>query len=240
MRVLVMGGDHVVRDHMRMTFDARGIALRWADYDACWDAGPPDYDVVFLQPAAHQAAVRWSRIVKRRRGAIPLMVGLRAFDSVAACEILDAGADDVVPLSIPDRELVARLRALHRRWPQPPGAAKPRCRRWGTVTFDLEHGRLYVDGHDLNLRRAEFRLLEYLTDNAGRLITARELTERALGGRHVEGSNLIRVHLAHLRRKLGDLHEAIQTIHGVEYVLVAPPATLRAVADEGDRPVGGK
>lgn len=222
--VLLVGNDPAVRDRFRRACDQGGLTAQLGDRDCLWRSGAPDYDVILLQAATRGGAVRWSRVTKRLRRSIPLVVSVPALDGAAATDALNAGADDIIDASISDGELVARLRAVHRRGRAMPSSDGPKRRSCGALTLDSEGRTALVNGKDLRLRRAEYLILEYLLDRGGNLVTARELSETALGGRHVDGSNLIRVHLTYLRRKLGGLQGAIRTVRGAGYVLMVPSA----------------
>ena len=119
-------------------------------------------------------------------------------DKVAA---LDAGADDYVSKPFGMDELLARLRAAVRR-----AVAGGRGRRSSTTddfTVDLAAKRVVDrDGDAVRLTPTEWQLLEVLVRNAGKLVVQRQLLQEVWGPAYGDESNYLRVHMAHLRRKL--------------------------------------
>jgi DNA-binding response OmpR family regulator len=114
---------------------------------------------------------------------------------------LKLGADDYVLKNCDVLELLARIEALLRR--APAGAAKAGdLFKFSDVRVDLRNGEVTRAGQPVALARAEFRLLKYLLEHRGALLTREELLEKVWG---LDGSTLSRtvdVHMAGLRRKL--------------------------------------
>ena len=118
-------------------------------------------------------------------------------DKVAA---LDTGADDYVSKPFGMDELLARLRAAVRR--SLPAEEEPVVRT-DAFTIDLAAKRvLDGDGAAIQLTPTEWHLLEVLVRHAGKLVTQRQLLRDVWGPQYGNESNYLRVHLAHLRRKL--------------------------------------
>jgi Transcriptional regulatory protein, C terminal len=114
--------------------------------------------------------------------------------------ILDAGFDDVLASGVSAVELAARVRAIGRRCRTgPPPQPRPR----------------------VALRRAEANILAYLEANADRVVSQRELIERVLGGTHTTDGSLVRVHVASLRKRLGDARGLVRTARGRGYLVDA-------------------
>jgi two-component system OmpR family response regulator len=132
---------------------------------------------------------------------------------------LRAGGDDylVKPFSYP--ELVARLDALLRR--SPSDSRRETILRAGTLEVDLLERTMSLDSKELRLPDMEFRLLEFLVRNAGRVVGRRVIFEQVWGYYFDPGPNLIQVHIARLRKKLdtGSRSVAIATVKGEGYRL---------------------
>ena len=117
-------------------------------------------------------------------------------DKVAA---LDAGADDYVTKPFGMGELLARLRAALRR-----GAPGQQDAIVATADFtvDLTAKKVVMATGDVRLTPTEWYLVEVLVRNAGRLVTSRQLLRQVWGPQYGEETNYLRVHFAHIRRKL--------------------------------------
>ena len=115
-------------------------------------------------------------------------------------EALDAGADDYVTKPFGMDELLARLRAAHRR--RGTTEEMPRV-KLGDTLVDLAAKTITLpDGEAVRLTRTEWSLLELLVRNPGKLMTQHELLTRIWGPSYPKDNDYLRVYLARLRRKL--------------------------------------
>ena len=127
---------------------------------------------------------------------------------------LELGADDYVVKPFNIRELLLRIRAILRR--QVMVESNPVLTRHG-VSVDPAAHKVTVLGQDVELTATEFRLIEDLLRNAGRVRTREELLA-AVWGYQFEGyARTVDTHIRRLRNKLGDAAEIIETVRGVGY-----------------------
>jgi two-component system KDP operon response regulator KdpE len=120
-------------------------------------------------------------------------------------------------------ELLARLRACLRRALVQEGVVQP-FQRDG-LRVDLLTRRLWVEGEEMVLTPREYDLLAALVRNAGRVITHRQLLSMVWGPKHAEDTQYLRVHISHLRQKIGPVgSRLIRTEAGVGYRLLEPGA----------------
>jgi two-component system KDP operon response regulator KdpE len=117
-------------------------------------------------------------------------------DKVAA---LDAGADDYVTKPFGMDELLARLRAALRRNAPAPESALVET---DDFTVDLAAKKVRGAAGEVRLTPTEWGLVEVLVRNAGRLVSQRQLLQDVWGPQYGEETNYLRVHMAHIRRKL--------------------------------------
>jgi DNA-binding response OmpR family regulator len=170
-------------------------------------------------------------VLKRLRQTSPipvLMLTARA-EEVDRVIGLEVGADDYLTKPFSMRELVARVRALLRRQERLTEMLVA-DRSEGGITLQL--GPLEVDptahlarldGHPLDLTRTEFSLLHLLLRNRGRAFSRTYLHDAVWGEPAVEGDRSVDNAVLRLRKKLGRLGDAIETVWGVGYRLSAHP-----------------
>lgn len=133
---------------------------------------------------------------------------------------LSVGADDYVTKPFSARELVARVQAMLRR-PRARGAEADPTRRFGELTVDVAAREASLAGRLVDLTPTEFDLLAVLTERPRLAFSRRRLIETIWGGDAEAGDqHLVDVHVANLRRKLGDdpsRQRYIVTVRGVGY-----------------------
>ena len=135
---------------------------------------------------------------------------------VEKVDFLNHGGDDVLTYPFPVQELLARIQSLIRR----PKSYVDENLYLGDYVLDTKNGVVTKDEKDINLRKKEYSLFEYLARNKNRAISRCELLDHVWDYREYVGSNTIDVHIKRLRDKLEDKN-LINTIHGVGYKIKA-------------------
>jgi DNA-binding response OmpR family regulator len=174
------------------------------------------YDVVVLDrelPGVHGDVV--FRVL-HDEGSGPRILMLTASGSIEdRVEGLSLGADDYLPKPFAMAELVARVRALARRT----RPAQPAILKWNDIWLDPARHTAGRGQIDIRLTNREFAVLEELISSDGALESAEELMERVWDDKLDPFSNIVRVTILTLRRKLGD-PAVIETVPGAGYRLV--------------------
>ncbi|MDQ2817975.1 MAG: response regulator transcription factor [Candidatus Eremiobacteraeota bacterium] len=131
---------------------------------------------------------------------------------------LNSGADDYLPKPFAFPELLARIHALLRR---PVEALRPRRLQVGQLEMDVLRHQATLGDAPLKLTKTEYRLLGYLMENAGIVLTKDAILDRLWGAEHDGSSNLLEVYIKLLRRKIdgGANSSRIRTVRGVGYTL---------------------
>ncbi len=193
-----------------------GAALASAasrDVDALvLDLGLPDLDgtevLAALRGAGHQ---------------IPILV-LTARDAVESrVQALEAGADDYLVKPFAFAELLARLKALLRR----AGAPRWAPLSCGNLRLESDSSAVSIAGQSVLLSPRERSLLELLLRRQGETVTRPEIHREVFGYDFDPGTNVVDVHVAHLRRKLKTSSARLETMRGQGFRL-----QLGAASDE--------
>jgi two-component system, OmpR family, response regulator RegX3 len=148
----------------------------------------------------------------RTRSDVPIIMVTAKGEEVDRVIGLELGADDYIVKPFGLRELVARIRAVSRRSGQKPPAREQI--RAGQVEIDVPAHRVTVDGRELSLTGKEFDLLSLLAARAGTVVDRRTIMREVWDTTWLGSTKTIDVHVAALRRKLGD-PALIETVRGI-------------------------
>ncbi len=209
---LVKGLTREGFDVTRVATGADALAAEAADL-VLLDLGLPDID-------GYEVCRRL-----RAESEVPIIVITARGDEVDRVVGLELGADDYVVKPFGFRELVARIRAVTRRAASRQGDeevdADPVLHA-GRVEVDTRTRRATVDGDEINLTRKEFDLLALLASDPGATRTRDEILEEVWDAHWYGPTKTLDVHVASLRKKLGD-PALIETVRGVGFRLGIEP-----------------
>ncbi len=136
---------------------------------------------------------------------VPIIVMSAHEQDHTKARALDAGADDYLTKPVNVVELLAQVRAVLRRtrWNH------NECSRngcapltFGNLTVDFFQQQVTIDGRPIALTPTEYRILSYLVQNAGRIVTNNLLLEKVWGTEYVGEANLLKVYIFRLRHKI--------------------------------------
>lgn len=165
----------------------------------------------------------------RQGSAVPVLMLTARSEEMDRVVGLEVGADDYLTKPFSMRELVARVRALLRRLAhvqQILDGDRQGSRttlHYGGLRLDPEGYTATLDGRPLDLTRTEFELLHFLLRHPGRAFSRAYLLDAVWGQHYVAGDRSVDNAVLRLRRKLGDLGEAVETVWGVGYRLAPLP-----------------
>ena len=156
------------------------------------------------------------------------MIFLSAYgkDEVVA-RVLEQGATDYIVKPFSPTELVARVRAALRRSQEPRDGAPAGPFLLGDLAIDYERRRVTLSGDPVDLTAIEFDLLAALSTEAGRVVPHDRLLRRVWSPGKPGNLRVLRTHLMHLRRKLGEDGE------NPRYILVEPRVGYRMPEGDG-------
>ncbi len=216
MRVLLVEDDADIAADVAQALAAAGFLVeRAADGEAAWFLGDTeDFDVVVLDlglPKLDGLSVlrKW----RAARRAFPVLILSARGAWTEKVDGIEAGADDYLGKPFELGELTARVRALVRR---ASGHAAP-VLSVGRLSLDTRRMSVSVDGVQQKVSPLEYRLLDYLAHQRGRVVSAGELAEHLHGIEGGADANAIEALVARVRRKLGP--DIIETRRGFGYAL---------------------
>jgi DNA-binding response OmpR family regulator len=139
-------------------------------------------------------------------------------------EGLDIGADDYVTKPFAAGELAARIRAVLRR-SEDQVMPQETTFLYKDLVIDFTSRRVTVHDQELKLTSTEYKMLSYIAQNAGRLVTPDQLLAHVWGEEYVGAAHLLQVNIARLRKKMGEdakNPEYILTRSGIGYIMTKP------------------
>ena len=222
MRLLLIEDDREAAAYLAKAFRESGHSLDHAadgvsGYDLAHEGG---YDVLVVD-----------RMLPKMDG-LSLIAALRAQNNSTPALILSAlgqvddrvkglraGGDDYLSKPYAFSELLARVEALARR--RPKGAPEETVYRVGDLTLDRLSHKVSRAGEEIVLQPREYRLLEYLMQNAGKVVTRTMLLEHVWDYHFDPQTNVIDVHVSRLRAKIDRDFDAalIHTVRGAGYMI---------------------
>jgi two-component system response regulator VanR len=215
MRVLLAEDEQRVAEAVARGLRRHGVAVDVAHdgETALRKARVHPYDVVVLDrdlPRMHGDDVCAALNAEQPETKVLMLTAARELDDVVRG--LALGADDYLPKPFRFAELVARLQALARR----SGPARAAVLRRGDVELDPARRVATRDGRDLGLGPKEFGVLEVLLGADGAVVSAEELLERVWDENVDPFTNVVRMVVMTLRRKLGE-PPLVHTVPGAGY-----------------------
>ncbi len=217
MRILIVEDNVALADELTADLKRAGYAVDWlADgRDALIQGAVEPYDLILLDVGLPGKSgleiLREWRATQMHR---PVLI-LTARDHWAErIEGLKAGADDYLTKPFHPEELQLRIQALLRR---AHGQVNQPQIHAGGLQLDEARQCVVNDSEHIELTAAEFSLLRYLMLHEGKIISKTQLNDHLYNGETERDSNVIEVHINHLRRKLGK--DLIETKRGQGYRL---------------------
>ncbi len=214
-KVLVVDDDPAIREILRAYLSREGYELLEADDGEAALELAPQADLVVLDlmlPKLDGWAV--AERLRELRPELPVLMLTARGEEEERVRGLELGADDYVTKPFSPRELVARVKALLRR------VGLKEELRYGDLVIRPHTREVFLHGEPLHLSRLEFDLLLLLARHPGMVFSRDRLLERVWGEDFFGVDRVVDVHVAALRKKLGDDPEHphyIETVRGVGY-----------------------
>jgi len=224
MRILVVEDEKKTASFIRKALQAEGFAVdvcgNGDDALAAAAATPFDALVLDIMLPGRDGLSVLSQLRERKNATPVLLLSARGEvnERVAG---LNAGADDYLPKPFIIAELVARVRALVRRG----GDNKSTVLRLADLALDTISHEVKRGNAKIELTVREYRLLEFLLRNTGRICGRMSIIEKVWDYDFDPGTNLVDVYVKRLREKIDDGFEPklLHTVRGIGYVLKETP-----------------
>ena len=155
----------------------------------------------------------------RAKSDVPILMLTARIEDVDKIVGLELGADDYLTKPYNPRELVARVRAILRRFQsgQKPGETM----EIGRLRIDMPRQEVSINGQPVKLRTKEFTLLTAFVENPGIVMSREKLLETVWGFDYYGESRTVDVHVNHLREKIAGSGAQIETVRGTGYKITA-------------------
>jgi two-component system response regulator MprA len=225
-RVLVVDDDPDVRDSLRrsLTFEGYEVATAGDGLQAldAIAADRPDVVVLDLQMPV-LGGLEACRRLRQQGSDVPVLMLTARQATRDRVTGLDAGADDYLPKPFALEELLARLRALARRFTASTAASG--MLRFADLELDAATRQVCRAGRPITLTRTEYQLLELFLRHPRQVLTRRQILAEVWGYDFEPGSNTLEVYVGYLRRKTEEHNPVrlLQNIRGVGYALRETP-----------------
>ncbi len=198
MKVLLVEDDRLLGEALKEYLSAEGLTVDWIeDSREFFDLLEVSrYDVIVLDlMMPHISGEELLKRLREKGDTTPVLI-LTAKGRIEDKErCFSLGADDYLTKPFEPKELLLRIKALHRR------VIRRERVRLGPVEVDLEAGRVWVDGKEVSLTRKDWLLFKYLVENRGRYVSTEELLNYVWGDEAV-GDEVVRAHIKNLRKVL--------------------------------------
>ncbi len=148
---------------------------------------------------------------------IPVLIVTAKGEEVDRVVGFEVGADDYLTKPFSPRELVLRVRAILKRLKEREFIEKAEPLSFGTLNIDPARFQVKVGKDEVRLTAIEFKLLQYLLSNRGRVATRDLLLDRVWGYDAALTTRTVDTHIKRLREKLGRAGDYIETIRGIGY-----------------------
>ena len=217
-KAVIIDDEVQIRRLLRMVLEARGYEVSEAA-----DGATGLQEIAFHRPDVvlldlGLPGLSGIEVLQRLRewSEVPVLILSVRDQEAVKVEALENGADDYVTKPFGTAELLARLTVIQRRrfTRQSPHVSA------GPLTLDLLHHEATLHGEPLKLTPIEFALLKVFTEHAGRIITQKQIIDQIWPTQVSDASEGLRVHISHLRRKLGPTGPRLINEPGIGYRLV--------------------
>ncbi len=213
--ILELVSLHLKKNHFRVLEFSDGSSL--INY---LNSEKPDLVVLDLMlPDADGFEI--CKFMKRKKNLsdIPIVMLTAKSEETDTILGLELGADDYIRKPFSPNELIARVKTVLRRMESRRETETPEKISVGNITIDPDKHEVFVDGNKVELTSAEFRILQFLASEKGRVFSRGRILDHLWSSEKIVTDRTVDVHIRHLRLKIGSASKLIRNVHGVGYKL---------------------
>lgn len=205
MKILIVDDEEVIRQALERKLHAEGFVVFLAGDGLeglrLFHSARPDLVVLDIVMPGEMDGLTVCRRIREVADTPIMMLSAQAIGEEDIVEGLNAGADEYLIKPVRLKEFLARVQALLRRAQITSGEVDQGYNdHYLSVDFHRRH--VYVKGQKVHLTPTEFKLLAVLMDNAGRVVSQRDLLEQVWGEEYIDDIYYPRVYISQLRRKI--------------------------------------
>ena len=220
-RILIIEDEKDLADLLAFNLEKEGFTTT-----CCFDgnsgleaarAEPPDLMLLDLMlPGIMGTEVCKALRKDPRTARIPVLMVTAKSDEIDRVVGFEVGADDYIVKPFSMREVTLRIKAILRRCENEPVTASSLL-ILGEIAIDTERHRVISSNVEIELTSTEFKLLHYLADRRGRVISRDQLLQDVWSYHEVGDTRTVDTHITRLRSKLGPPGDQIKTVRGFGY-----------------------
>jgi two-component system alkaline phosphatase synthesis response regulator PhoP len=218
-KILVIEDDRDIVDLLKFNLEEEGYEL-YAAFDGSEGVASagrylPDLIILdIMMPVLDGWEVCRTLKEDKNTACIPIIILSARSQEMDKVVGLELGADDYVTKPFSPRELIARVRAILRRNRTKQTSDKI---EHGSLVIDRSKHKVVIDQQEITLTTTEFRLLEYIAQRPGQVLSRDQILDAVAGYDSMVSDRTVDAHVKTLRRKLGKGRDYIETVRGVGY-----------------------
>jgi len=227
--VLVVEDDKNIADFLKASLVSSGYAVELvtSGRKAISITADTQFDVILLDLGLPD--IDGIKVLKsiREWSEVPIIIVSARIEEAEKVEALDAGANDYIAKPFGNSELLARIRAVMRMYEKVSNTSEKADETFAIGEFAIDYAKRKAtkNGTSLRLTPIEYKIIVFLSQNAGKVLTHDAIIRRIWGEDYVGDGQILRVNMANIRRKLEDNPadpQYILTEVGVGYRMVEP------------------
>lgn len=219
-KILIVDDEADIREILQFNLENAGFAVDCAaSAEEALDMLPSSYSLILLDVMmGGMSGFAMAEVLRKERNCqIPIIFLTAKSSQTDLLTGFSAGGDDYIPKPFSIQEVIARVKAVMRRFPMAdePVSDMLEC---GAVRIDLESKMVYIDGEKVMFSKKEFEVLSFLASNRGKIYSREDLISELWKDAPYVLDRTVDVHIARIRSKLGARKNYLVNRSGYGYV----------------------